>query len=170
MSKRKNRARNVGQPAQPKPETNVVAFEKPKPPAVKYAVTQIPVELLPSLAPVFGPFVHQACELSGGRYTARWIWDLAMRDEMQIWAVLGNKEPKCAFVTTTQLYPATGLHVVQILAVAGSGFVRAAPQIREALLAFKEQRGCHRIEWGGRKGFVRLWPGAVELTVTAEVE
>ena len=150
---------------------NVVPFEKPKVPAMKYAVAQISMELLGSeaLFHEFAPFLQKGCAESRDRYTPIWLWQMAMRDEMQIWAVLANNKPAGAFVTTTQLYPATGLHVVQDVILGGKEILRAAPEIRAALLAFKAERGCHRIEWVGREGLERLWPGCERIGIACEV-
>lgn len=172
MSRKRRKARAIGLEAPRTQQTaQVIPMERPKAPTVKYSVAQIPIELLGSeaLAREFFPFIKQACDLSRGRYTPEWVWSLAMHDEMQIWAWLRNGKPSGAFVTTTQLYPATGLHVVQIVMMGGKGLLGAAAQIREALIAFRDERKCHRIEWGGRPGFKRLWPGCEQIAVACEV-
>lgn len=169
MSRKRRKARTVGLEA-PRPAitAQIIPMEKPKP---KYSVAQIPIELLGSeaLAREFAPFITQGCDLSRGRYTPEWVWSLAMHDEMQIWAVLLNGKPAGAFVTTTQLYPATGLHVVQVVLLGGKGILKASEKIRDALLAFKDARKCHKVEWVGRPGLERLWPGCERIGVACEV-
>lgn len=189
MSRKRRKARNVGlapqdmkiiteaSPIAPIVERalakveNVVAFEKPKAPAMKYAVAQISQDLLGSeaLFHEFAAFLHKGCAESRDRYTPIWLWQMAMRDEMQVWAVLGGAKPAGAFVTTTQLYPATGLHVVQVVILGGEGIIAARDKIREALLTFKEQRQCHKVEWVGREGLEHLWPGCERIGIACEV-
>lgn len=172
MSKKRRKSRQVGIVPVWSPEpTNVVAFEKPAKPAVKYAVTQIPAQLLEakSLFDEFAPFLQKGCDLSRGRYTPQWLWQMAFSDEMQIWAVLGGAKPAGAFATTTQLYPATGLHVLQVVILGGDGILAASDKIRDALEKFKAERGCHRVEWVGREGLERLWPGCERIGVACEV-
>jgi hypothetical protein len=177
MSRKRRKARQIGVQTPPieieyvtKTE-NVVAFEKPKAPAMKHAVAQISIELLGSeaLFKEFAPFLQKGCDLSRDRYTPQWLWMMAMQDDMQIWAVLGGAKPAGAFVTTTQLYPATGLHVLQVVILGGEGIIAARDKIREALLTFKKQRQCHRIEWVGRSGLEHLWSGCERIGVACEV-
>ena len=171
MSKRKNRARNVGH-VPPQPTAVILPMEKPQKPLVKYSVSMVPMELLGSeaLFNEFAPFLQMGCAESRDRYTPQWLWMMAMKDEMQIWAVLAGNKPAGVFVTTTQLYPATGLHVVQVIILGGDGILAAHGRIREALIAFKELRGCHRVEWVGREGLARLWPGSERIGIACEVE
>jgi hypothetical protein len=61
------------------------------------------------------------------------------------------------------------LHVVQVPILGGKGIIPAQDKIREALLAFRDERGCHKVEWVGREGLERLWPGCDRIGVACEV-
>jgi len=172
MSRKRRKARAVGLEApRPQQTAQIIPIEQPKAPAMKYAVAQISQELLGSeaLFNEFAPFLQKGCDLSRNRYTPQWLWHMAMLNEMQVWAVLGGAKPAGAFVTTTQLYPATGLHVLQVVILGGAGIIAARDKIRDALEAFKEERQCHRVEWVGRAGLEHLWPGCERIGVACEV-
>lgn len=169
MSRKRRKARQIGAQPLQKSVENVVQFERPAKPLVRYAVQLVPTELLRPLFPVLSPFVKLSTDKSGGRFTPEFCFALAERDEMQIWAVLANNEPCGALVTTTQLYPATGLHALQIVQAGGFGLVKARAEIRKAMLGFKAYRKCDVIEWMARSGFERLWPGCERLGIACEV-
>jgi hypothetical protein len=143
---------------------------KPAPVRPKLGCVMLEPEQAWALWPDLEPHIAKACALSGGRFTPEWIVQNLTGDfEHQVWALLSANEIRGVLVTTVQIYPATGLTAVNLHLLAGDNVMGALRSGREALAAFKKARGAHVIEWMGRDGFGRLWPGAKRLASAWEV-
>lgn len=119
------------------------------------------------------PFITKGlARAADDTYTSEYIWHQVITGQFQLWAGADDTgAARCVMVTHLNRYP-TGLIAVQILFLAGEGigFAEQAHMIG-VVKQWARANHAHRIEYSGRRGFLRSCPGGwKEKGITAVME
>ncbi len=123
------------------------------------AVSLIPVspaELEPFWS-TLEPLMIKVIDGMAGRQSMATLLQAIMQQDIQLWAVIINREIKAVIGTQLEEYP-TGLRSCVILFAGGSGVRRWIEPVLETLESYAMANDCHRLETYARKGYARHMP------------
>ena len=113
------------------------------------------------------PLVEKACQRSGGRLSADWVYARLARGLMQLWLGTGNSEISVLVLTEiTQYDKSRALSIVAVTGRDRGGWLENI----EALKAYAKSMGCSHIEAWARPGWERVLKDWKKTHVLLEIE
>lgn len=104
--------------------------------------------------PVVEAWVSAACEYADGLIEARHILDEIERAERQLWVVCLDGTPAAVATTRIDVHP-TGIRVLSVPTVGGSGMDLWLGPLVDTLRRYARAQGCVGLEGCGRRGWTR---------------
>lgn len=119
-------------------------------------IMQIPLTMLPDMAPHIGE--HLARGMKGsGRHPFGLAVDVA-RDHAQVWAIFTDGKVVGAFMTAV-IIEDDQRKAVDVFGLAGQGIMKWGKRLADRMVDFAKANGADRVVFAGRRGLMKAYGG-----------